>query len=75
MQGLLRRSDVEKICKVSRATLYRYIKARRFPAPVRLGKSTVRWRAADVAAWLEQLPDRLRLSARVNRKLGVSGRL
>lgn len=41
------------IVPVSKATLYRWIRENSFPAPLRLGKHSVAWRWADVAAWLE----------------------
>ena len=37
----------------SHATLWRQVKAKRFPAPVRLSDNITAWRCADVHAWLE----------------------
>lgn len=34
------------------AYLYRMVNEGRFPKPVKIGKRAVRWRAADVDAWL-----------------------
>lgn len=39
---------------VSTSTLYSWIRAKRFPAPVRLGPRCVAWRERDLIAWQEQ---------------------
>lgn len=64
MEGLLRRKQVEEICSISRSTLYRYVGAGLFPKPVRIGKSSVRWRVRDVKAWLEQALEDLCITLR-----------
>lgn len=40
----------------SRTTIWRRIQKGRFPAPVDLGAGRIRWRAADIAAWISALP-------------------
>lgn len=40
------------IIPVSHTTLYGWIRAGKFPAPVKLSTNVTAWRAADVAAWL-----------------------
>lgn len=52
---LLRRKEVERIAGISRASIYRNIKAGKFPAPVSLGTGAVRWRQSDVIAWQQSL--------------------
>lgn len=52
---LLRRKEVEKQTALSRATLYRLIKAGKFPRPVSLGTGAVRWKQSDVIAWQSNL--------------------
>jgi len=52
---LLRRKDVERIAGISRASIYRLIKAGKFPAPVSLGTGSVRWKQSDVVAWQSTL--------------------
>lgn len=47
-------SNPGSLLPVSPATLWRWVKAGRFPAPVRLSDSVTAWRWADVQAWLEQ---------------------
>lgn len=59
MDQLLRRRDVERMCAISRATLYRYIKKNVFPRPIRIGPGSVRWRLSDVAKWMEDANDLL----------------
>lgn len=52
---LLRRTEVERIAGISRASIYRLIKAGKFPVPVNLGTGAVRWRQSDVVAWQQSL--------------------
>jgi prophage regulatory protein len=51
----LRRKEVERIAGISRASIYRLIKAGKFPAPVSLGTGAVRWKQSDVIAWQSSL--------------------
>ena len=53
---LLRRKEVERLTALSRATIYRLIKAGKFPLPVEIGTGSVRWRQTDVLAWQASLP-------------------
>jgi len=46
------RHQLEKLFKVSPATIYRWIKEGNFPKPVRLGANMVRWKAVDIEAWM-----------------------
>ena len=46
------RQELEKLFKVSPATIYRWIKEGNFPKPVRLGANMVRWKASDIEAWM-----------------------
>jgi prophage regulatory protein len=45
--------DVCAITSVCRATIYRWVRTRFFPAPVQLSARRVGWREADVVQWLE----------------------
>ncbi len=36
---------------VSRATVWRWVKEKRLPAPARLGPATTRWRESDLKAF------------------------
>jgi prophage regulatory protein len=40
----------------SRTTIWRRIQKGRFPSPVDLRAGRIRWRAADIAAWISALP-------------------
>ena len=51
----LRRKQVEELAAISRASIYRLIKAGKFPAPVSLGTGSVRWRLSDITAWQSSL--------------------
>ena len=46
------RHQLEKLLKVSPATIYRWIKEGKFPKPVRLGANMVRWKASDIEVWI-----------------------
>tara|TARA_B100000787_G_C16087367_1_gene247293 strand:+ start:571 stop:750 length:180 start_codon:yes stop_codon:yes gene_type:complete len=48
------RHDLEKLLKVSPATIYRWIKKGKFPAPIHLGANMVRWKASDIEAWIAE---------------------
>lgn len=39
---------------VHEATVHRWVKARRFPRPIRLGENCTRWRLADLERWEEK---------------------
>ena len=41
------------IVPFSSATLWRAVKASKFPAPVKLSERVTAWRTADVLAWLQ----------------------
>lgn len=43
-----------KLLNVSVATLYRLQAEEAIPQPVRIGKGTVRWRLAEIIAWIDQ---------------------
>jgi prophage regulatory protein len=50
--------SIKELCKVldvSRATIYRWTAEQSFPAPVRLGRHSVRWRVEEVQAWMGNL--------------------
>ena len=52
---LLRRKEVERIAGISRASIYRLIKAGKCPRPVSIGTGSVRWKQSDVIAWQQSL--------------------
>ena len=58
MSGLqmLRRQDVEKKTGLSKATVYRLVKERKFPQPIQLTERAVAWRSEEIDEWLESRP-------------------
>ena len=53
---LLRRPEVEELTGLSRASIYRWIGDGKFPLPVRIGATAVRWKESDITAWIQSLP-------------------
>jgi prophage regulatory protein len=47
----LRLNEVKKVIGVSGSTIWAWVKAGTFPAPVKLAANTTAWHAADVDAW------------------------
>jgi len=47
--------EVSMRCKVSRATIWRWVKEGRFPQPVKLSPGTTRWREEDLQAFEKKL--------------------
>ena len=56
MDRLLRLRDVEEQVALKRTAIYRWISRGDFPAPVRIGPRSSRWRESDIDAWLQALP-------------------
>ena len=50
-QRLLRLAEVSTMVGLKRSSIYRYVSEGRFPAPIRVGYRSVRWKLADVLAW------------------------
>jgi|TARA_B110000902_G_C14228969_1_gene558124 prophage regulatory protein len=46
------RPEIEKLFKVSTATIYRWMNEGKFPKPIHLGANMVRWKASDIEAWM-----------------------
>jgi prophage regulatory protein len=52
--GYLRQAQlIPVIVPVSAATLWRWVKAGKFPAPVKLSERVTAWSVESVRAWLE----------------------
>ena len=48
---------VVQLCNISRSTLYRLVRAKKFPPPRSLtGKRSVGWLKSDVHEWIESRP-------------------
>lgn len=50
---LLKLPAVMQACQLAKSTLYAYIKAGKFPRPLKLGARAVAWRQSDVAQWVD----------------------
>lgn len=50
---LIRLSEVLKMSGLSRTALYKRIRAREFPAPVKLSERSVAWLQSEVNAWVD----------------------
>ena len=50
----LKRQELDAKFIISRATIYRWVKAGTFPAAIHLGANMVRWRASDIEAWIAE---------------------
>jgi prophage regulatory protein len=53
MESFVRISEAAKRLGLSKATLYRYVKAGTMPAPVTLGAASVAFVESELAAWIE----------------------
>lgn len=54
LDRLVGRREVLLLIGISNATLWRWIKAERFPAPMKIGKKKVAWRTSVLSNWIEQ---------------------
>ena len=52
---LMNAREVCRLAAVSHATLYRLVKAGKFPKPLRVGPQVSRWRSDEIAAHVERL--------------------
>lgn len=58
-ERLITYNEVTKICGLGRSTIYEWVQAGKFPAPVKLGsgpKSPVKFKLTEVMAFIESLP-------------------
>lgn len=51
---ILRVEDLIQMLKISRPTLYRWLKQDNFPKPIHLGPKTPVWRQSDIEEWISQ---------------------
>jgi prophage regulatory protein len=54
-QRLLRLTQVSTMVGLKRSSIYRYVSEGRFPAPIKVGERSVRWKLADVLAWRSEV--------------------
>ena len=53
---LLRREEVEARTGLARSSIYRLMRLKRFPEPLRIGDRAVRWPASEIESWLDSRP-------------------
>ena len=54
-ESLLRLPQVEAMVGMKKSKIYSLLQAGQFPAPVRLGPRSVRWKGSAVRAWIDGL--------------------
>ena len=54
-ESLLRLPEVEAVVGMKKSKIYALLRQGQFPAPVRLGPRSVRWKSTDVEAWIDNL--------------------
>ena len=54
--AILRLPQVQQLTGLSKATIYRLIGEKHFPAARRLSKQSVGWRRDEIDAWISSLP-------------------
>lgn len=58
-EQILRLSEVIKLVKKSRATIYTDMKRGDFPHPISIGRRAVAWRRADIDVWFDTRQQRI----------------
>ena len=53
---LLRRGEVELRCGLARTSIYRMMRAGKFPEPVKVGPRAVRWAKSEIEKWVAERP-------------------
>lgn len=56
LSGLLTTQDLIALVRLSRTSIYRMTRQGRFPPACSIGNGHIRWREADVRAWMAELP-------------------
>ena len=52
-EEMLTTEEVCRLMKFSKITLWRHVRAGKFPQPVRAGRQILRWRESSIEAYLE----------------------
>ena len=55
---MLRAPEVMARTGLSRVTIWRWVRAGTFPAPIQLGENSIGWPASEITAWLASRPRR-----------------
>jgi prophage regulatory protein len=56
-QRLLRLAEVSTMIGLKRSAIYRYVAEGSFPAPIKVGERSVRWKLTDVLAWRSEVSE------------------
>ena len=54
-ESLLRLPEVEAVVGLKKSKIYSLLQEGQFPAPVKLGPRSVRWRASAILKWIDGL--------------------
>jgi len=54
LDRILRRKEVERLCGLSRSSIYAYMSRGEFPRPVKIGRRAVGWPSENIADWLNE---------------------
>lgn len=54
LTGFLRQPHVLSLVPISKSTLWRRVRSRTFPAPLKLSERVTVWRAEDIRCWMQQ---------------------
>ena len=69
---LMTRAEVERRVGMGRSAIYRAMRDGDFPAPLRVGRSSVRWSLRELEEWIGTLPrshgDGIHRASQLNRR-------
>jgi len=54
MEQLLTLKEVTQIVGFKKSTIYKFVKEKKFPRPLKLGKSS-RWKKSEIELWIKNL--------------------
>ena len=55
-ERLMLRCEVEERCRLGTSSIYRLMRAGKFPEPIRVGPRAVRWREGEIETFLSERP-------------------
>lgn len=50
---LIHAREVQRICGLSKSTMYRLMRTGLFPEPLKIGPKAVRWREDEIQEWID----------------------
>ena len=51
--NLISARKVQRMCGMSKSSMYRWMRANMFPRPLKIGRRTVRWREDEILKWID----------------------